>query len=256
MDDGPCGAMGRVPMNIAQRLQRVRAQIRQAAAAAERSVQDIRLIAVSKHQSVAAICEAYDAGQRDFGENYAQELQAKAEKVAATGRVPRWHFIGHLQRNKVRRLLLTSPMVHTVDSWRLAQALDHAQMEQMALGAAPLPVLLQINVDQEAQKAGVDPNQALPLAQAVLTLKHVQLCGLMAIPATITPTMSRDGASAFRRLRRLRDALRAQCGARMGMGLSMGMSHDFANAIVEGATLVRVGTAIFGSRAHLPRSAP
>ena len=221
---------------IAERLAAVRARIAEATTRAGRPDGSVRLLAVSKTKSEARIREAYAAGQRDFGENYAQELATKATALADLKGV-RWHMIGPLQRNKAKLVVPVAKVVHTVDRVELAE-----ELSKRAAGTGKTPqVLLEVNVAGEASKAGCTPEGAVGLAALVRGLPHLDLVGLMTIPPD---TDDRELARPFfRRLRELRDAL--------GGGLSelsMGMSHDFEIAIEEGATIVRVGTAIFGAR--------
>ncbi len=221
---------------IAERLAAVRARVAEATARAGRPEGSVRLLAVSKTKSEAQIREAYAAGQRDFGENYAQELATKATALADLKGV-RWHMIGPLQRNKAKLVVPVAKVVHTVDRAELAE-----ELSKRAAGTGKTPqVLLEVNVAGEASKAGCTPEGAVGLAALVRGLPHLDLVGLMTIPPD---TDDRELARPFfRRLRELRDAL--------GGGLSelsMGMSHDFEIAIEEGATIVRVGTAIFGAR--------
>lgn len=221
---------------IAERLAAVRARIAEATTRAGRPEGSVRLLAVSKTKSEALIREAYAAGQRDFGENYAQELATKAMALADLKDL-RWHMIGPLQRNKAKLVVPVAKIVHTVDRPELAE-----ELSKRAAGTGKTPqVLLEVNVAGEASKAGCTPEGAVGLAALVRQLPHLDLVGLMTIPPD---TDDRELARPFfRRLRELRDAL--------GGGLaelSMGMSHDFEIAIEEGATIVRVGTAIFGAR--------
>ena len=221
---------------IAERLAAVRARIAEATTRAGRPDGSVRLLAVSKTKSEARIREAYAAGQRDFGENYAQELASKAMALADLKDL-RWHMIGPLQRNKAKLVVPVAKVVHTVDRVELAE-----ELSKRAAGTGKTPqVLLEVNVAGEASKAGCTPEGAVGLAALVRGLPHLDLVGLMTIPPD---TDDRELARPFfRRLRELRDAL--------GGGLSelsMGMSHDFEIAIEEGATIVRVGTAIFGAR--------
>lgn len=221
---------------IAERLAAVRARIAEATTRAGRPEGSVRLLAVSKTKPEALIREAYAAGQRDFGENYAQELATKAMALADLKDL-RWHMIGPLQRNKAKLVVPVAKVVHTVDRPELAE-----ELSKRAAGTGKTPqVLLEVNVAGEASKAGCTPEGAVGLAALVRQLPHLDLVGLMTIPPD---TDDRELARPFfRRLRELRDAL--------GGGLtelSMGMSHDFEIAIEEGATIVRVGTAIFGAR--------
>lgn len=221
---------------IASRLAGVRARLADACARAGRPAESVTLLAVSKTKPESAIREAYAAGQRDFGENYVQELTAKA---AALSDLPglRWHVIGPLQRNKVKQVVPVASLVHTVDRPQLAEEIDR----RAAAAGRVVPVLIEVNAGGEASKAGCAPSEAAALAAAVRGLPHLELRGLMTIPPD---TEDREQARPyFKALRALRDALGDL------PELSMGMSHDFEIAVEEGATIVRVGTAIFGSRA-------
>ncbi len=191
----------------------------------------VTLVAVSKTQPAEAVREAYAAGQRDFGENYAQEWRAKADALADLPDL-RWHFIGGLQTNKVKYLAGRVACVHTVDRVELARELSR---RHAALGAR-VQVLLEVNVGGEASKEGCAPADVPALAAAVRALPALELLGLMCIPP-----VEDDPRPHFRRLHELRDAL--------GLAqLSMGMSADWPVAVEEGSTFVRVGTAIFGAR--------
>ena len=223
---------------IASNLQAVHAAIDSAAVAAGRAVDDIRLLAVSKTFSVPAIREAYRAGQADFAESYVQEA---LEKIIALQELPiEWHFIGPIQSNKTRSIAENFAWVHSVDRLRTAQRLS----AQRPVHLPALQICLQVNISGELSKSGVAPEDVAALAQAVAKLPRLALRGLMAIPA---PTDDPDEQRrAFAGLRELSELLNQQ-----GLGLdtlSMGMSHDFVAAIAEGATVVRVGTAIFGNR--------
>ncbi len=223
-------------MSIADNLAQVRARIVAAAAAAGRDPATVRLIAVSKVQPVDAIRAALDAGQVDFGENYAQELRDKADLLGPT---PRWHFIGALQRNKVKYVVGRAELVHDVDSLALAEELGKRALPR-AIG-----VLLGVNIGREDQKSGVLPEACLELAHAVHRIPGVALRGLMCIPPADC-----DPAPPFAALAALAASGRAE-GLPLDT-LSMGMSHDYEVAIAHGATLVRVGTAIFGARPPKP----
>ena len=219
-------------MSIAANLGAVRARIHTAAAQAHRDPAHVRLIAVSKVQPVDAVRAALATGQVDFGENYAQELRDKADLL---GPGPRWHFIGSLQRNKVKYVVGRAELVHDVDSLALAEELGKRSLPRT------IGVLLGVNVGEETQKSGVLPGACLDLARAVAAIPGVRLRGLMCIPPA-----GADPAPHFAALA----ALAAQ-GRADGLPLdelSMGMSHDYEAAIAHGATLVRVGTAIFGAR--------
>jgi hypothetical protein len=221
---------------VAAELARVQDRIARATLAAGRAPGSVRLIAVSKGQPASAIREAYAAGQRDFGENYAQELAAKARELADLD--VRWHFIGHLQRNKVKEVVVHASTVQTVDRATLADELS--KRAQRDLG-----VLLEVNVGGEAQKAGVAPADVVGLADHVARLPRLALVGLMTVPPACDDP--EDARPHFRALADLGATLRAR-GHAGTVELSMGMSHDFHVAIAEGATWVRVGTAIFGAR--------
>jgi pyridoxal phosphate enzyme (YggS family) len=210
----------------------VRARIARACAACGRDPGDVELVAVSKTHEPEAVRAAYEAGQRVFGENYVREL---VDKAAALADLPglRWHFIGHLQRNKVRDVIDAGAVVETVDSARLATALHERAAR---LGAGAVDVWVQVNVAREPQKSGCAPEEAEALVDAVRALPALRLRGLMTVPPA-----EGDPRPWFAALRALRD--------RVGVsGLSMGMSADLEAAIAEGTTLVRVGTAIFGER--------
>jgi pyridoxal phosphate enzyme (YggS family) len=228
------------PQFSPERLESVRARIALAARRAGRDPLGVRLLAVSKQQPVEAIAAAADAGQREFGENYVQE---GADKVDALADVPGlvWHFIGQLQANKTREVAARFDWVHTVDRERIAARLS----AQRPHHAPPLQVLLQVRLADEAGKGGVTPTEVPALATAVAALPRLQLRGLMCIPP---PAADLEAQRApFRRLRELLDALNS-AGHRLDT-LSMGMSDDLEAAVLEGATIVRVGTAIFGRRA-------
>ena len=217
-------------------LDATRARITSACGRAGRDPAGVRLIAVSKKQPPEAIAAAYALGQRDFGENYVQELAAKVSALGGLGvRGARFRFIGHLQKNKAKDAAKLGCAVDTVDSIELADALDR---RAQAAGVV-LEVLLEVNIDAEPQKGGVSLEGAAALADHVRTLQGLRLEGLLCIPK---PTDDAEQArAAFTRLREL--------GARLGTReLSMGMSDDLEVAIEEGATMVRVGTAIFGPR--------
>ena len=223
---------------IAQRLKDVRAAI---AAAAQRSRRDpgsVRLVAVSKTVDLAHIQAAVDAGQDLFGENYLQEAR---DKIAVLGRQVSWHLVGSLQSNKAREAVALFDLIHAVDRLKLARALDAAAAR---LGKVQ-DVLIQVNQAGEATKSGVEPAAAPALLQEVARLPHLRVLGLMTMPPWFPdPEAARPY---FQALRVLRDHLRGLTGLPL-TELSMGMSGDFAVAVEEGATLVRVGTAIFGSR--------
>jgi pyridoxal phosphate enzyme (YggS family) len=232
---------------IAARLAAVRDRVRRAAERAGRSPDDITLVGVAKRKSAALVAAAARAGLRNVGENYVQEALPKILEVKAILEpeeipAPRWHFIGQLQRNKAARVAEDFDLIETVDRTRLAQALEQ---RAQALGRT-LEVLLQVNVSGEAQKGGIEPDALPELLAASVGWPHLRVAGLMAIPAPQSdPEASRP---AFARLRALRESLCSNAGGERLRELSMGMSADFEVAIEEGATIIRVGTAIFGPR--------
>jgi PLP dependent protein len=236
-------------VSIAESLEAVRTQIDAAVARAARAPGSVRLIAVSKTKPAGDVREAYAAGQRDFGENYVQEMLAKATELADLP-VLRFHLIGHLQRNKVKLALRAATAVHTVDSVRLAEELGKRAAETLfmrpQLWSEEMPrlgVLVEVNVGGEAQKSGCEPGDLGAVLDAVEASKALRLAGLMTVPP-----FTEDPAGArpfFDSLVRLRDE---HGGVRRLPELSMGMSHDVEHAILAGATMVRVGRAIFGER--------
>jgi len=230
---------------IENRLQAVKSRIAAACAAAGRDPRDIVLVAVGKHFPADRIGAAHAAGQRDFGENQVQEATAKMAALADRDLV--WHFIGPVQSNKTRAVAERFAWVHSVDRLKIAERLS----DQRPAALPPLQVCVQVNVSGEASKSGVPPLEAPALAHAVARLPRLRLRGLMTIPEPTT-----DLALARRRFETLR-ALQAQL-VRDGLALdtlSMGMSDDLEAAIAAGATMVRVGTAIFGPRPKAPRAA-
>jgi pyridoxal phosphate enzyme (YggS family) len=226
------------PQNLADNVSNVRLAIAAAAHRSGRDAASVCLIAVTKGHAADAVRAAATLGIEDFGENYLQEAVAK---IDACGREPvRWHFIGALQSNKTRVVAERFDWVHTVDRLRIAERLA----AQRPYHAPPLNVCLQVNLGAETTKAGVHPGELPGLASAVGRLERLRLRGLMCIPPAETdPERQRHW---FRLLRRLRDDL-VDLGVALDV-LSMGMSGDFAVAIEEGATHVRVGTALFGPR--------
>lgn len=224
--------------SISANLQAVGARIRDAARAAGRGPGAVTLLAVSKTWPAAAVREAAAAGQRAFGENYVQEGVAKAEELAALGL--EWHFIGPLQSNKTRAVAQHFQWVHSIDRLKIAERLS----AQRDVHLPPLQVCLQVNVSGEDSKSGVAPAQLPALAHAVAALPRLRLRGLMCIPEPTDDLALQHRR--FAELRRLRDQLVA--GGLALDTLSMGMSHDLDAAVAEGATIVRVGTAIFGTR--------
>lgn len=231
---------------IAANLQAVEATIQAACEAAKRPRSTVRLLAVSKTFPPEAVLEAIEAGQRAFGENYVQEgvdkiaAVAKARPAHLQNLMLEWHFIGPIQSNKTRPIAANFQWVHTVERLKIAQRLS----EQRPAELGPLDICLQVNISGEATKSGAKPEELLDLARAVVQLPNLRLRGLMAIPEPqADPALQR---APFARLRAL-----AQDIARAGIPLdtlSMGMSGDLQSAVLEGATIVRIGSAIFGAR--------
>ena len=213
----------------------VAARIEQAARRAGRSPAEVRLLAVSKKQSLEKIREAYAAGQRDFGENYAQEL---ADKAAALADLPqiRWHFVGHLQRNKAKLVAPRCELIHTLDSVELADAL------LKRTDRSRLRCLIEVNLGGESQKGGVARDGVGSLCEQLSALPRLSLEGLMCLPP-----LTGEPRTYFRALRELRDGIVQRLGMPLPE-LSMGMSDDFEAAIEEGATWIRLGTVLFGPR--------
>lgn len=223
---------------IASNLQAVNAAVARSAVAAHRDAGTVTLLAVSKQAPAAAVRTACAAGQHAFGENYVQEALGKMAQLQDL--VLEWHFIGPLQSNKTRDIAHNFAWVHSVDRLKLAERLS----AQRPSGMPPLNVCIQVNMSGEASKSGVMPQETVALAQAVARLPQLKLRGLMAIPAPARGSQAQRAP--FARLRELLQQLKAQ-GLELDT-LSMGMTHDMEAAILEGATIVRVGTAIFGAR--------
>ncbi|NIE65615.1 YggS family pyridoxal phosphate-dependent enzyme [Burkholderia sp. Ax-1719] len=226
--------------DLAHHLEAVRQRIATAARNADRAPESVELLAVSKTFPAEDVRAVHAAGQRAFGENYVQEAVDKIEALADLRASLEWHFIGPLQSNKTRPVAERFDWVHSVDRLKIAQRLSEQRPASMAL----LNVCLQVNVSGEDSKSGVAPEEAVEIAHAIAALPNLRLRGLMSIPE---PAQTLDEQRVpHRRLRELFDALRAD-----GLALdtlSMGMSADLEAAVLEGATIVRVGTAIFGAR--------
>lgn len=220
---------------IQQRIEAVRREIEAAALRSKRDPAQVQLVAVSKHQPASAIREAHACGLRDFGENYVQELVSKAHELEDLPEI-RWHLIGHLQTNKAKPVARLAHYVHTIDNPRIATELStRAGQEHQRVG-----VYVEINIAQEPQKSGCLPLDAASLVEQVKVAPNLVFVGLMTVGQRVE---SAEAARAtFARLRQLRDMVAP------GAALSMGMSADYAVAIEEGSTCVRVGTAIFGER--------
>jgi len=228
---------------IKRNLSAIRTRIRMACERSGRDPGDVTLVGVSKFKPVESLCAAARAGLTDFGENYAQELLAKAPILASENLAIRWHFIGGLQSNKARKVVPIVTSVQSVDRPSLV-----AELSRAATLTRPLDVFIEVNLAGEAQKSGAEPKDVKSLAGLILAAPGLRLAGLMTVPPIVDdPEQSRPF---FRTLRALRDNLRSTLDLQSEMltGLSMGMSYDFEVAIEEGATMVRVGTAIFGSR--------
>jgi pyridoxal phosphate enzyme (YggS family) len=228
-------------MSIADRLTEVRARISAAARLAGRDPAGVTLVAVSKSHPISQIREAYAAGQRDFGENRVQEALQKI--VAGADLDIRWHLLGHLQVNKARKAGTAFAVIHGVDSVELLEKLDAAAVESKRTPE----LLIQVDLAGESTKHGAPPDEVPRLLAAAVACRAARVVGLMTLPPV--PDTPEDARPYFRRLRDLRDEwLASGVPAPMLRELSMGMSEDFDVAVEEGATMVRVGTAIFGSR--------
>jgi PLP dependent protein len=223
---------------IATNLQAVRTRIADAASKAGRTAESVQLLAVSKTWPLACVLQAADCGQSAFGENYVQEGVDKA--IATLDRHLDWHFIGPLQSNKTRLVAEHFAWVHTIDRLKIAERLA----AQRPTHLPPLQLCVQVNVSGEASKSGCSPAEAPDLCRAVAALPGVQLRGLMTIPEPTDDLLAQRAP--FRELREIFECIRAT-GLPLDT-LSMGMSHDLEAAIAEGATIVRIGTAIFGER--------
>lgn len=231
-------------MSIASSLTDVRERIAAAARRAGRSPSDVTLVAVSKTFGADKVREAWQAGQRDFGENKVQE---GLQKISETTDIPaRWHLIGHLQSNKAKRAATGFACIHSVDSLDLLRRLNEAAATREP-GREPLEVLIQVDFAGETTKFGAPPDEAERIVRAALEAQHVVLAGLMLLPPwSEDPEVTRPW---FVRLREFRDRLVGNDIPPSALRhLSMGMSHDYEAAVEEGATIVRVGTAIFGAR--------
>lgn len=220
---------------IHDNIAKVRTRIREAAQASGRDPQAVQLLAVSKSKPAHALREAFACGQRDFGENYLQEALAKQAELADLDLV--WHFIGPIQSNKTKPLAEHFAWVHSVDRLKIAERLS----AQRPAHLAPLNICLQVNVSGEASKSGCNPDELPALAAAVAALPNLRLRGLMAIPEPTAEVAAQRAA--FARLRQLQESLPLPLDT-----LSMGMSDDLEAAIAEGASWVRIGSALFGAR--------
>ena len=239
MSSAPTPSSNILRDNIARVCERIEA----AASRADRNPSEITLIGVSKTHPAEIIRAAYEAGLREFGENRVQEWEGKRQALTDLPDA-RWHLIGHLQSNKATRAATIFHSVDSVDDAALAQRLDRTR-QGTAAAQQPLRVLLEVHIGEEAAKSGIEPDELPVLAEAVTKCASLHLSGLMCVP----PFLEDAGSVRpyFRRLRDLRDQLETHVGHKLPV-LSMGMSHDFEAAIEEGATEIRVGTALFGQR--------
>jgi len=228
--------MGEIFDNVVRVLERIDA----AAAKAGRNKEDIRIVAVSKTHTVDKIIEAAEAGIDTFGENYVKEAQMK---IAAIDQQLKWHLVGHLQMNKAKKAVKLFDVIETVDSIRVAQEIS---TRALSVGKK-LKILVQVNIEEESSKWGVLRNDLIPLLNEIALLPGIEISGLMTIPPYTED--QEEARKYFAAMRELRDTINAMNIEGISLNdLSMGMSHDYDVAIAEGATIIRVGTAIFGSR--------
>ncbi len=234
---------------LASNIVSVQSNIVQAAERVGRQPDEITLVAVSKTKPIELIKLAYELGLRDFGENRVQDALPKIAEFRHAGLLPvTWYMIGHLQRNKVTKVVGSFDSVQSVDSLQLAQALNaHAHELEVRLA-----VLLEVNVSGEKSKEGMTPEETLKLAQQIVALPHLDVQGLMTVAPQVQD--AEEVRPVFRALRMLRDDLRKQVPQSAWQHLSMGMTDDYCVAIEEGATIVRVGRAIFGERARVSQA--
>ncbi|RVU37239.1 YggS family pyridoxal phosphate-dependent enzyme [Rheinheimera riviphila] len=228
--------------NIAERLNSAYRQLAEIKQKNPSVRADAQLIAVSKTKPISLITEAYLAGQRQFGENYVQELVDKASELAELTDLE-WHFIGPIQSNKTRDIAKFAGWVHSIDRLKIAERLS----AQRPAGMSALKVLIQVNISDEASKAGIAAAEVLPFAAKVAALPNLELAGLMAIPA---PAVDNDNSQAFAAMQAL--SVQLQQLFPQARALSMGMSDDWQQALTFGATMIRLGTAIFGAREPQP----
>ena len=225
---------------VAENLEQVRKNIELACRKAGRDPKEVTLISVSKTKPVSMLQEAYDAGSRDFGENKVQEIMDKVPQLPSD---IRWHMIGHLQRNKVKYIVDKVALIHSVDSLRLAETIEH----EAARHNVTVPVLIEVNVAQEESKFGLKTEEVLSLVESVAVFPHIHIEGLMTIAPYVEDPEENRGI--FRQLNKLSVDIAAKNINNVNMSvLSMGMTNDYQVAVEEGATMVRVGTGIFGER--------
>jgi len=231
-----------IASTLSERLEAVRQKIEASARRSGRSPEEITLLAVTKTHPAEVVREAIAAGMTDLGENKIQEADAKIITVGRNS--ARWHMIGHLQSNKARRAVALFDVIHSLDSASLAQKLDRICAED---GRSELPLMIQVDLGHEATKSGVEETELPSVAGVVRDCEHLRLAGLMTVPPFFEE--AEQARPFFHKLRQLRDELAAQGAFGDGRGeLSMGMTNDYEIAIEEGATIVRIGTAIFGER--------
>ena len=225
---------------VAENLAQVQKNINESYNKINRDPNEVTLIAVSKTKPVEMLKEAYDAGARVFGENKVQEIVDKYDQMPSD---VKWHMIGHLQRNKVKYIVDKVAMIHSVDSLRLAETIE----KEAAKKAVIVPILIEVNVAQEESKFGLKPEEVLPLIEQIADFSHIRIKGLM----TIAPYVdnAEENREIFRELKKLSVDIAAKNINNVTMSvLSMGMTGDYMVAVQEGATMVRVGTGIFGAR--------
>ena len=225
---------------VAENLAQVQKNINESCSKINRDPNEVTLIAVSKTKPVEMLKEAYDAGARVFGENKVQEIVDKYDQMPSD---VKWHMIGHLQRNKVKYIVDKVAMIHSVDSLRLAETIE----KEAAKKAVIVPILIEVNVAQEESKFGLKPEEVLPLIEQIADFSHIRIKGLM----TIAPYVdnAEENREIFRELKKLSVDIAAKNINNVTMSvLSMGMTGDYMVAVQEGATMVRVGTGIFGAR--------
>ena len=230
---------------ITENLEQVQRNINEACKLAGRDPKEVTLIAVSKTKPVSMLMDAYRCGQRIFGENKVQEIMDKYEQMPDD---VQWHMIGHLQRNKVKYIVDKVAMIHSVDSLRLAETIEQEAAKKNVI----VPVLVEVNVAQEESKYGFSPEEVIPFLEKVSVFSHIQVKGLMTIAPFVENPEENRGV--FHKLRKLSVDIREKNINNITMSvLSMGMTGDYQVAIQEGATMVRVGTGIFGERNYAVR---
>ncbi len=227
-------------MSVAESIRETRERIEAACQRAGRDPKEVTLLAVSKTKPLSMLQEAYDAGQRDFGENKVQEILEKAPVLSED---IRWHMIGHLQRNKVRQVIDRTVLIHSVDSFRLAEEINIQALKRRIVQ----DILIEVNAAGEESKFGVSCEDALPLIEQISELKGLKVRGLMTVAPYVVA--SEENRPVFRKIKQLSVDINTENIDNVSMDvLSMGMSGDYETAIEEGATIVRVGTGIFGER--------